>query len=154
MKITLNKSKLNILNTKRINIIQHRNFRTDIKFNFPSGAIELMTHESNKKYFDNIFDFYMHIIAMPFSNFTDYDLPDNFFESPHEFEALTKEDFQYQVNGYFDSFSDLAEDNLWCNGLNLETYIEGFKIIGNTTGLFLIGAVSNSYFSFIYQSID
>ena len=69
-------------------------------------------------------------------------------------DKLDKRELKSLSEGYFDSFNDLAGSNLWNNGLNLEGFEDGYKVDIIGSGLFLVGTKQNSYFAFVYQSID
>ena len=154
MKYNFRGIKLEINKTRRIQIIVHRNFRTDINFDFPSGAIELYTYESNKRYFKDLRAFHMQIQAMPYTNYEEYNLPKDFFEKEYVLEKLSRDEFQYLSDGYFNSFSDHSRDTLWESRLKLADFELGYKVEVMGTGLYLLGQTNKSYFSFIYQSID
>lgn len=154
MKIHFDSVKLDISRNNYIKIIQCRNFEPNIKYHFPSGAMELVTYESDKKHFSDLFVFYMHIVALQYLDYTKYNLPSDFCSSTQVLEELNKEEFQYLSQGYLDSFSGLAEDTLWLNKLKLDYYNKGYKVEILGTGLFLIGSTGSSFFAFLYQSID
>jgi len=156
MKIKFNnrRGKLDIVKNKRIQSIIIKNYRPDLKYDFPSGAIKMLTYQASKKYFTDLVDFYLHLMALRYLNYINYNLPNSFFEKSYEFEELDKDRFIYFAQGYLDGFKGLSEDNLWKQQLEIKNYQKGYRLIHESNEFVLIGESSEDYFSFMYQSID
>ena len=152
--IDKNLNRLDITKTKKILCLSFRNYRPDLNFDFPSGAIEVNTYQASKNYFNCIDDFYLHVFALPYMDYLNYNIPKHILEIKLCFTQLDRSNFLHFSQGYLDSFKDLSEDNLWKCELNISQFIKGYMLDSSGSELVLLGETERDYFSFTYQGID
>ncbi len=145
---------LSLSKVDKIKLLLNRNYGFNGKYFFPSGAIEIYTFESNIEFFDDLFSFFIHIEAIPFLGEGGFNLPEDFLKREYELETLSEDKVNYWVNGYLKGFYQLSGDTLWNCKLEVRKLRRAFKVNINWQGLYIIGETAESYFSFMYQSID
>ena len=82
-------------------------------------------------------------------NFQNY-----FYEKEYNLNVLNKNEFEEILRGYLESFTDLAEDNIWQSNIKLDLFKIGYQVEFISTELLLFAENADNYFAFRYQSID
>lgn len=127
--------------------------------NFPSGSHEIRVVLGRSDGFQSISDFFLHISSIQFARCTHFDLPNDFVSRIYSFQSLKKEELDKNIDAYIEGFFEHLYPisitlNLWKLSLNIESYIEGYKLETQGTEQVIICKTSDYYLYFISQSID
>lgn len=154
-------SKLSFEKLSKIKIISLDDYGKGLQYNLdlPSGAHEIRVIHGSRDCFISIDDFFLHISSIPYARCAHFNLPSDFDDRNYVFELLNKEEIDKYLSAYIDGFFDhlypiSGTSNLWKLKLNIENFLEGYKLITLGTEQVLLCKTDDYYIYFVSQSID
>ena len=152
MKLILSDVKLKIENVRRVRMIKVQNYTTRFKYYFPSGATEIGTYYASHKFFNDLEDFILHVLALPYMAYDCYQLPED--QVSFELEILDYSQVNELATGVFQSFLDFSRNNfLEISLLDVEIG-STYKLKSTGTGQTLFFATPSDYVCIYEEPID